>query len=174
MPEDHQNAPIILLAAATGAGQEVLASAAEMLEQFGLRREHAPIAATPTGATQPGWRAVIVASADGTLPGQYARTTKLPTMRVPVEEEGRAGMELLRDDRGNLPNGPGGGRFATMAIGPAGAKNAALFVVAMLALNDGELRERWRAFRERQTAVVLAAPAPSLEGDSRLGSPASG
>ena len=110
------------------------------------------------------WRAVIVASPDGDLPGWYAKTTQRPTIRVPVEGSGRAGLEVLRDDAGQLPAGSAGGVFATMAIGTAGAKNAALFLVAIFALRDEELRGKWRAFREKQTADVLEGAGAEDEG----------
>ena len=167
MPADPFTVPVILLVAQDASGWEVLRLAAETLEEFGLRWERVESApdATATGSLSRGWRAVIVAAPDGVLPGRYARATGLPTVRVPVEGNGRTGLELLRDGAGQLPFGPEGGSFATMAIGAAGVKNAALFLVAVLASEDSGLREKWREFRERQTAAVLEGPALEMKDE---------
>ena len=167
MPDARSPIPMILLVPHDASGWEMLRPAAETLEEFGLRWER--VEPTPeskaTEVSSRGWRAVIVAAPDGTLPGRYARATGLPTVRVPVEGNGRTGLELLRDDTGQLPAGPEGGSFATMAIGAAGARNAALFLVAVLALEDSGLREKWREFRERQTAAVLEGPALGMKDE---------
>ena len=139
----------------------VLQGTADTLESFGLGWAWAPLDAEQLPAKV---QAVIVASPDGELPGRWSRETGRLTIRVPVEGAGRNGLDLLNDEAGRLPVGPADGVFATMAIGAAGAKNAALFVVAVLAVQDEALRARWTAFRERQTTDVLAGTAPTLEG----------
>ena len=140
-------------------------TAAETLGQFGVLFHQAE--PSPDGVEALKQRslqvwAVIAASPDERLPARCAKAFDVPTLRVPAAGRGRSGLELLRDDAGNLPAGSEGWPFATMAIGAAGAKNAALFVVAALAVNDAALREKWLAFRARQTADVLGGSPPSL------------
>ena len=98
-------------------------------------------------------RIVIAASGDAQLPAALGNGTDLPVIRVPVPEGGREGLPLVFDQDGNLPAGraENGETFATVAIGAAGAKNAALLAVATLALTDPDLRRRWHDFRARQT-----------------------
>ena len=97
------------------------------------------------------------------MPGALAASTAVPVIRVPVAGRGRNALELLVDDGGNLPAAPDDhAAFATMAIGEAGAKNAALFVVATLALEDARLHAAWAEYRAQQTGSVLRQPAPSL------------
>lgn len=160
LPNTH--VPLVLLVGADAAARETLQVAAETLESFGLRwetrREDEPAS---TIASIGGAFAVIVASPAETLPARWSAATRLPTIRVPVEGSGRAGPGLLRDDgTSRLPAAPIEGVFATMAIGVAGARNAALFVVAALATTDENLRASLAAFRQRQTDAVLAEPPP--------------
>ena len=87
----------------------------------------------------------------------------LPVIRVPVSGGAESGLALLQTAAGDLPaTEKQGVSFATVAIGPAGAKNAALFVVSVLALEDDRLRQAWETFRATQTAAVLALPSPIL------------
>ncbi len=150
---------VVLLAGANAAAVEALRPAAEILASFGLG---AVTAVLPPDAPLPpltgGVCAVIVASPDAALPAALARHTSLPVIRVPDAGEDHGGAALLNDGQGNLPAGPDDGGFATMAIGEAGAKNAALFVVASLAGTDERLRTAWAEFRARQTEVVLQSP----------------
>lgn len=110
---------VVLLAVVPDAGREALRATAETLEAFGLAWAEVTAADEAFAAAQRerGVRAVVVAAADGTLPGWWARSSGLPTVRVPVESGGKAGLALLRDDQGELPSaGEEGGAFATMAI----------------------------------------------------------
>ena len=137
-----------------------------MLTSFGITS--APllddgVAETAEDATlEPSLRALVVASPAGELAGKWARAIRLPVLRVPVPDGDRQGLALLQDGAGELPHGMEDGEFATVAIGPAGAKNAALFVVAALSVSDAQLRARWEAFRAAQTAAVLEGPALRL------------
>jgi 5-(carboxyamino)imidazole ribonucleotide mutase len=81
-----------------------------------------------------------------------AAMTVLPVLGVPVESKALKGMDSLL----SIVQMPGGVPVATFAIGKAGALNAALFAVALLAGEDADLRARLHAFRARQTAAVLA------------------
>ena len=101
---------------------------------------------------------VIIAGAGGAahLPGMTAAHTILPVLGVPVESRALKGMDSLL----SIVQMPGGVPVATFAIGAAGAKNAALFAVAILAHSRPELREKVRHFREEQTAAVLRESLP--------------
>ncbi len=150
---------VVLLAGADAAAVESLRPAAEILASFGLRSETAVL--TPEESMSPlasGVYAVIVASPDAALPAALAKHTSLPVIRVPGVGDGRGDLALLDDGHGNLPAGPTDGVFATMAIGDAGARNAALFVVSSLAGTDDRLRAAWADFRARQTETVLRHP----------------
>jgi 5-(carboxyamino)imidazole ribonucleotide mutase len=101
---------------------------------------------------------VLIAGAGGAahLPGMVAAKTRLPVLGVPVQTHALQGMDSLL----SIVQMPGGIPVATFAIGAAGAKNAALFAAAILALNDEQLAQRLEAFRRAQTDSVLDASDP--------------
>lgn len=149
----------MLLAAGGTAGLEALRPARETLDGFGVAWTEALGTSTSEFAK---FCAVIVASSDSALPGAFAAATEAPVVRVPTADANHTGLALLCDPAtGDLPvaDAP----FATVAIGEAGAKNAALFVVSVLALDNPALWGQWLAFRQRQTDTVLAAPPLSME-----------
>jgi 5-(carboxyamino)imidazole ribonucleotide mutase len=96
---------------------------------------------------------VIIAGAGGAahLPGMAAAKTHLPVLGVPVQSKALNGMDSLL----SIAQMPAGIPVGTLAIGKAGAINAALLAAAILALHDAELSKRLQAFREAQTAKVL-------------------
>ena len=98
---------------------------------------------------------VIIAGAGGAahLPGMCASQTVLPVLGVPVESKAMKGMDSLL----SIVQMPAGVPVGTLAIGPAGAKNAALLAVSILAKSRSELREKLHAFRSKQTADVLGS-----------------
>ncbi|WP_296873594.1 5-(carboxyamino)imidazole ribonucleotide mutase [Tibeticola sp.] len=100
----------------------------------------------------------IIAGAGGAahLPGMLAAKTPVPVLGVPVASRHLQGVDSLH----SIVQMPKGVPVATFAIGAAGAANAALFAVAMLALHDARLRERLDAFRAEQTAAARAMPLP--------------
>ncbi len=100
---------------------------------------------------------VIVAGAGGAahLPGMAAAWTPLPVLGVPVESHALKGMDSLL----SIAQMPAGIPVGTLAIGRAGAVNAALLAAAILALSDPALAERLDAWRARQSAAVADAPA---------------
>jgi 5-(carboxyamino)imidazole ribonucleotide mutase len=102
--------------------------------------------------------AVIIAGAGGAahLPGMVAAYSLLPVLGVPVESHALKGLDSLL----SIVQMPGGVPVGTLAIGKAGATNAALLAVAILATHNPELRGRLRAFRAEQTATVLATRLP--------------
>ena len=97
---------------------------------------------------------VIIAGAGGAahLPGMAASKTKLPVLGVPVQSKALNGLDSLL----SIVQMPAGVPVATLAIGKPGAINAALLAASILALNDAGLSARLQAFREAQTAKVLA------------------
>jgi 5-(carboxyamino)imidazole ribonucleotide mutase len=103
--------------------------------------------------------AVIIAGAGGAahLPGMAAAKTVLPVLGVPVESKALYGMDSLL----SIVQMPAGIPVGTLAIGRAGAINAALLAAAMLGNKYPEIRENLRRFRERQTQAVLENPDPS-------------
>ena len=100
----------------------------------------------------------IIAGAGGAahLPGILAAKTPVPVLGVPVASRHLQGVDSLH----SIVQMPKGVPVATFAIGAAGAANAALFAVAMLALHDARLRERLDAFRAEQTAAARAMTLP--------------
>jgi 5-(carboxyamino)imidazole ribonucleotide mutase len=104
---------------------------------------------------------VIIAGAGGAahLPGMVASMTTLPVLGVPVESRVLKGVDSLL----SIVQMPAGIPVPTLAIGKAGATNAGLSAVAILALNDPELRKRLEEFRANQTDAVLAAELPTHE-----------
>ncbi|MGB5131507.1 MAG: 5-(carboxyamino)imidazole ribonucleotide mutase [Steroidobacteraceae bacterium] len=102
---------------------------------------------------------VLIAGAGGAaaLPGAAAAKTLLPVIGVPIQSKALQGLDSLL----SMVQMPAGIPVATVAIGEPGAKNAALLAVAILAGRHAPLMDALRAFRERQTAEVLAKPDPS-------------
>ena len=99
---------------------------------------------------------VIIAGAGGAahLPGMAASMTTLPVLGVPVESQALKGMDSLL----SIVQMPAGVPVGTLAIGKAGAVNAALLAAAMLANSDAQLASRLEQWRERQTGSVVEAP----------------
>jgi 5-(carboxyamino)imidazole ribonucleotide mutase len=104
---------------------------------------------------------VIIAGAGGAahLPGMLAAQTHLPVLGVPVESAVLRGVDSLL----SIVQMPAGIPVGTLAIGPAGAANAALLAVAILAIEDASLRDQLIAYRSEQTARVLRE---DLNGES--------
>jgi 5-(carboxyamino)imidazole ribonucleotide mutase len=140
-----------------------LRHAAGMLESFAVPHECRVVSAHRTpdvmaeyarAAEERGIR-VIIAGAGGAahLPGMVASHTTVPVLGVPVESRVLRGVDSLL----SIVQMPAGIPVGTLAIGEAGAKNAALLAVGMLATTDAELRTRLRRFREEQAAASLAS-----------------
>jgi 5-(carboxyamino)imidazole ribonucleotide mutase len=108
-------------------------------------------------ARQRGLRAIIAGAGGAAhLPGMTAAKTSLPVLGVPIQSKALNGIDSLL----SIAQMPAGVPVATFAIGPAGAKNAALFAAALLANEFPDVRAALDAFREAQTAAVLAKPDP--------------
>ena len=158
--------PIVAVVMGSTSDWETMRHAPEILAQFGIPYEQRVVSAHRTpewmmqfarSAEERGIR-VIIAGAGGAahLPGMIAAQTAVPVLGVPVESHVLRGVDSLL----SIVQMPAGVPVATFAIGVAGARNAALFAVAVLALNDRALRESLNAYREKQTAEVLAAELP--------------
>ena len=107
----------------------------------------------PSRRAARGLRAIIAGAGGAAhLPGMLAAKTTVPVLGVPVASRHLQGVDSLY----SIVQMPKGIPVATFAIGPAGAANAALFAVAMLAADDAALRQRLHAFRARQTEAARA------------------
>jgi len=147
---------------------ETMRHASEVLTEFQIPHECRIVSAHRT----PVWLAeyastaearglkVLIAGAGGAahLPGMAAAQTILPVLGVPVESKALKGLDSLL----SIVQMPSGVPVGTLAIGKAGAMNAALLAIAILATTWPALREQLRQFREQQTASVLGdrLPAP--------------
>ena len=140
--------------------------AARRLDEFGVAHECRVVSAhrTPewlrryaTEAVDRGLK-VIIAGAGGAahLPGMTASYTTLPVIGVPIKSRVLNGVDSLL----SIVQMPDGVPVATMAIGEAGAKNAALFAVALLAVDDPALRTRLEAFRAERCEQVMGEELP--------------
>jgi len=145
---------------------ETLAAAAETLEALGVDFETRVVSAhrTPdllvahaTGAKARGVQ-VIIAGAGGAahLPGMVAAHTPLPVLGVPVQSQALRGIDSLL----SIVQMPAGIPVGTLAIGRAGATNAALLAASILGLQDAAVAAALDAYRAAQTARVLASPDP--------------
>jgi len=103
--------------------------------------------------------AVVIAGAGGAahLPGMVASKTVLPVLGVPIQSSSLQGLDSLL----SIVQMPGGVPVGTLAIGRAGAINAALLAAAILGIGDPGIRSRLRAFRHSRTEAVLAHPDPT-------------
>jgi len=143
-------------------------AAAVMLKEFGVPFEARVVSAHRTPdllfeyADAAGSRGLqaIIAGAGGAahLPGMLAAKTTVPVLGVPVQSKALSGVDSLH----SIVQMPKGIPVATFAIGEAGAANAALFAVAMLANQDAALNERLQKFRQQQSAKVLAMKLPEV------------
>lgn len=111
-----------------------------------------------SGAEARGIR-VVIAGAGGAahLPGMVASKTLLPVLGVPVKSRSLNGLDSLL----SIVQMPGGVPVGTLAIGKAGAVNAALLAASVIGLTDEAVRQRLEAYRNQRTAAVLADPDPS-------------
>lgn len=145
---------------------ETMAHADSVLKEFGVRHECRIVSAHRTPgrmndyaatARERGLRAIIAGAGGAAhLPGMVAAQTPVPVLGVPVQSRALKGLDSLL----SIAQMPGGVPVATFAIGESGARNAALFAVAMLAAEDPDLAERLDAFREAQAQKVIEDELP--------------
>lgn len=164
MSDVNLQAPLVGIIMGSQSDWTTMEHTAQTLERLGVTFEARIVSAHRTpdrmvayarGALARGLR-VIVAGAGGAahLPGMVAALTPLPVLGVPVESHALKGMDSLL----SIVQMPAGIPVATLAIGRAGAINAALLAAAILAGTDAELLERLSAFRAAQTDAVAEAP----------------
>lgn len=158
--------PLVGVVMGSDSDWPVMRRAVEQLEAFGVAHEFQVVSAHRTPdllyeyADQAGARGLraIIAGAGGAahLPGMLAAKTIVPVLGVPVPSRHLQGQDSLL----SIVQMPKGVPVATFAIGEAGAANAALFAIAMLATTDAGLRERLEAFRASQRQAVAAMKLP--------------
>jgi 5-(carboxyamino)imidazole ribonucleotide mutase len=153
--------PVVGIIMGSKSDWETMRAAAELLDEFSVPHERKIVSAHRT----PEWMGeyartaeergleVIIAGAGGAahLPGMVAAQTVLPVLGVPVQSRALSGLDSLL----SIVQMPGGVPVGTLAIGEAGAKNAALLAVRILAGSRPELRQRLHEFHRRQTQQVL-------------------
>ena len=159
--------PLVGLIMGSRSDWETMCHASETLDELGIPHERRVVSAhrTPdllfeyaSTAEERGLR-VLIAGAGGAahLPGLTAAKTTLPVLGVPVESKALSGIDSLL----SIAQMPAGVPVGTLAIGRAGAVNAALLAAAILAVGDPAVRERLRVFRAAQTRAVLDSPDPA-------------
>ena len=155
----HQ--PVVGVVMGSDSDWPTMQAAAKILKEFGVPFEARVVSAHRTPdllfdyAAMAGERGLkaIIAGAGGAahLPGMLAAKTTVPVLGVPVQSKALSGVDSLH----SIVQMPKGIPVATFAIGEAGAANAGLFAVALLAIEDAALAHRLADFRARQTQAVL-------------------
>ena len=147
---------------------DTMQHAVAILEQFGIAHEAQVVSAHrmpddmfryAEGAASRGLKAIIAGAGGAAhLPGMIAAKTVVPVLGVPVASRHLQGVDSLH----SIVQMPKGVPVATFAIGAAGAANAALFAVALLANHDPALRQKLETFRAEQTAAARAMTLPPV------------
>lgn len=156
--------PAVAIIMGSQSDWETMKHAAGVLDDFGIKHESLVISAHRTpkrlyefaeSARAKGFK-VIIAGAGGAahLPGMAASLTPLPVFGVPVKSKALKGVDSFL----SIAQMPAGIPVGTLAIGEAGAKNAALLAAAVLALSDKTIAKKLDAFRAKQTASVVRKP----------------
>jgi 5-(carboxyamino)imidazole ribonucleotide mutase len=163
----HGSGAVVAVLMGSRSDWETMRHAVETLDELGVPHETRVVSAHRTPdllheyaetAEERGLQ-VVIAGAGGAahLPGMLASKTQLPVLGVPVESKALKGLDSLL----SIVQMPAGVPVGTLAIGRAGAINAALLAAAIVARTDAGVRERLSAYRSRQTESVLASPDPS-------------
>ena len=157
-------APTVAIVMGSQSDWPTMKCAADVLEDLGIAHEARIVSAHRTpdrmydfakGAVDEGFK-VVIAGAGGAahLPGMIAAMTPLPVLGVPVQSKALSGMDSLL----SIAQMPAGIPVGTLAIGEAGATNAALLAAAILGAHDPEVMERLVAWRAARTAKVAERP----------------
>jgi 5-(carboxyamino)imidazole ribonucleotide mutase len=160
--------PLVGVVMGSSSDWETMQHAVQILTQFGVAHEARVVSAHrmpdelfayAEGASSRGLQAIIAGAGGAAhLPGMLAAKTTVPVLGVPVASKHLQGVDSLH----SIVQMPKGIPVATFAIGNAGAANAALFAVAMLALQDAALADKLEDFRAEQTAAAAAMTLPPL------------
>ena len=160
--------PIVGVVMGSSSDWDTMQHAVQILEQFGVPHEARVVSAHrmpddmfayAEGAAARGLKAIIAGAGGAAhMPGMLAAKSLVPVLGVPVASRHLLGVDSLH----SIVQMPKGVPVATFAIGAAGAANAALFAVAMLAGDDAALRERLAQFRAEQTAAARAMALPPV------------
>lgn len=158
--------PLVAVIMGSKSDWETMKHAVDILERFAVPHEAKVVSAhrTPDLMAEYAKEAasrgiqVIIAGAGGAahLPGMVAAHTHLPVFGVPVQSKALSGMDSLL----SIAQMPGGIPVGTLAIGDAGAKNAGLLAVSVIALQNASVRQALIAFRKKQTDEVLRQTLP--------------
>jgi 5-(carboxyamino)imidazole ribonucleotide mutase len=164
MPDQKSSLVAVIMGSASD--WETMRHCVELLDDLGVPNESHVLSAhrTPDATADFARKAagrglrVIIAGAGGAahLAGVIAAYTWLPVLGIPIQSKALHGLDSLL----SIAQMPGGIPVGTLAIGDAGAKNAGLLAVAILALSDENIRKNLEAFRKKQTESVLAARVP--------------
>ena len=157
-------APLVGIIMGSQSDWETMRHASDLLDALGIAHEKRIVSAHRTpdrlfayakGAAERGLK-LLIAGAGGAahLPGMAASMTRLPVLGVPIESKALSGIDSLL----SIVQMPAGVPVGTLAIGKAGASNAALLAAAMLATTDAALAERLDAWRRQQTDSVSETP----------------
>lgn len=166
MSETKNSGALVAVIMGSTSDWETMRHAVELLDELGVPNEHRIVSAHRTPemmaeyartAAERGLE-VIIAGAGGAahLPGMIAAHTWLPVLGVPIQSHALHGMDSLL----SIAQMPAGVPVGTLAIGTAGATNAALLAASILALSDEKLRKKVEEFRKRQTDAVLTQRVP--------------
>lgn len=158
--------PLVGVVMGSNSDWNIMSKAVEQLEAFGIPHEYRVVSAhrTPdllfeyaSSAAERGLQCIIAGAGGAAhLPGMLASKTTVPVLGVPVPTKHLQGVDSLY----SIVQMPKGIPVATFAIGEAGAANAGLFAVALLANHDAELAQKLQAFREVQRQVALNMTLP--------------
>jgi len=160
--------PLVGVVMGSSSDWDTMQHAVQILQQFGVAHDARVVSAHrmpddlfayAEAAAGRGLQAIIAGAGGAAhLPGMLAAKTIVPVLGVPVASKHLQGVDSLH----SIVQMPKGIPVATFAIGHAGAANAALFAIAMLALHDPALAEQLQAFRAEQTAAARAMTLPPL------------
>jgi 5-(carboxyamino)imidazole ribonucleotide mutase len=161
-----KTSPLVAVIMGSSSDWETMSLCVKTLDQLGIANQahilsaHRTPDATAKFAREAADRGirVMIAAAGGAahLAGVISAYTWLPVLGVPIQSPALHGLDSLL----SIAQMPGGIPVGTLAIGSAGAKNAALLAAAILALSDKKIRQNLQAFRKKQTEAVLAAKLP--------------
>lgn len=158
--------PVVGVVMGSNSDWTVMSKAVEQLEYFSIPHEYRVVSAHRTpdllfeyadSAKERGLQAIIAGAGGAAhLPGMLAAKTTVPILGVPVGSRYLKGVDSLH----SIVQMPKGIPVATFAIGEAGAANAALFAIALLANNDADIADKLTAFRDQQRQVAMNMPLP--------------